>query len=107
MRFLLLVVFALAADLAPSAFARAAGQEQERSAGAYYIVGHISHPGKYPLDADMTVLEAIAKAGGLTANSDASRMTIVRLVDGEKVVKPATFGDPVEHNDTIYVPRRQ
>ena len=46
------------------------------------IVGNVSKPGTYPLGSPMTVLELIARAGGLTEYAKSKSIKIVRKRDG-------------------------
>jgi len=46
------------------------------------IVGAVAKPGAYPLGAPMTVLDLIARAGGLTEFAKATKIKIVRKRDG-------------------------
>ncbi|CAI8692399.1 MULTISPECIES: polysaccharide biosynthesis/export family protein [Burkholderia] len=48
-------------------------------ANRVYIDGEVRAPGAHPLnDTPMTLLEAVTRAGGFTADADQSRMTLVR-----------------------------
>jgi len=46
------------------------------------IIGSVGKPGAYPLGSPMTVLELIARAGGLTEYAKSKDITIVRKKDG-------------------------
>lgn len=46
------------------------------------IVGAVAKPGAYPLGAPMTVLDLIARAGGLTEFAKTTKIKIVRKRDG-------------------------
>ena len=46
------------------------------------IIGNVGKPGAYPLGSPMTVLELIARAGGLTEYAKSKNITIVRKKDG-------------------------
>lgn len=80
-----------------------------------YITGRVANPGQYPLNKDLTVLEALTLAGGPTEWADSNDIIIVRRVGGE--VKRISFqykkvvsGKKLEQNiylqpnDTIIVP---
>ena len=48
----------------------------------YFIAsGQVSHPGKYELRGDTTVMEALAIAGGMTAQAKHSQVVLFRRVD--------------------------
>jgi polysaccharide export outer membrane protein len=51
---------------------------QENSSKKIYMVGKINSPGEYPLEKDMTVLQAIARAGGFAEWADKDAIIIVR-----------------------------
>ncbi|MDD5722914.1 MAG: SLBB domain-containing protein [Syntrophales bacterium] len=80
-----------------------------------YIVGKVLRPGSYELYDDMTVLQALAWAGGLTEWADSNNITIVRMVDGKQENIPFNYDKGVRGrvpelnirmapNDTIIVP---
>ncbi|MEW6101882.1 MAG: polysaccharide biosynthesis/export family protein, partial [Candidatus Omnitrophota bacterium] len=50
------------------------------------IVGEVEKPGKYdmPFEKDMTLLEAIALAGGFTKDANLKKIKIMRLEEGEQ-----------------------
>lgn len=56
--------------------------EQYRSQ-RIFVMGEVRAPGAYPLTGDMTIIEAIAKAGSTTASA-ADEVLIVRPRDGAK-----------------------
>jgi polysaccharide export outer membrane protein len=84
----------------------------EARSARVYVVGRISRPGELPLSACMTVLQALALAGGLTEFAKADKISIVRddgsvvpvnydrIVDGKDVAQNAYLAA----GDTIVVP---
>jgi len=76
------------------------------------VLGHVGKPGQYPLRAKGNVLDVLAEAGGVLAQSAGDRATITRA-DGSKaeIDLDALFdGDPSQNlalngGDRIYVPR--
>lgn len=52
------------------------------------VVGEVMRPGKYnmPEEKDMTLLEAIALAGGFTKDAAIGGIKVMRLVNGKQVV---------------------
>src|SRR2546422_8559151 len=54
---------------------------EEYRSRSIFIVGEVRTPGKYPLSAHMTVIEAIAQAGSTTANAS-SEILILRRGSG-------------------------
>lgn len=80
-----------------------------------YVVGKVLRPGSYELWDDMTVLQALAWAGGLTEWADSDNIMIVRMVDGKQENIPFNYEKGVRGrvpelnirmapNDTIVVP---
>jgi polysaccharide export outer membrane protein len=69
----------------------------------FYVTGYVHNPGVYVFEANVTVLQAISMAGGLTDLGSNRRVRIVRA-NKEIDVKP---GDIVQPDDTIIVPRRR
>ncbi len=76
-----------------------------------YVLGEVAHPGAFPLKGRMTVLQALALAGG--PNEFASRSQIVVLrgaqaeryeVDYTELVSTEQADFPLAAGDTIYVP---
>ena len=49
-----------------------------------YVTGEVRTPGAFPYDDDMTIFTAISLAGGITAKGSNSRITITRLVNGQR-----------------------
>lgn len=72
------------------------------AADIFYISGQVNSPGPFPMKSDMTVRQAIARAGGLTASGSDKKVEANR---GGKKVK--LNGDAkVEPNDTLVVGER-
>lgn len=80
-----------------------------------YIVGRVGSPGQYPLNKDLTVLEALTLAGGPTEWADSNDIVIIRRVGGEvkripfqykKVISGKKMEQNIylQSNDTIIVP---
>ncbi len=77
-----------------------------------YVVGRIGRPGEFPLSGHMTVLQALALAGGLTDFAKADSIAIIRadqtvvpvnykrIVDGRDVSQNAVL----RAGDTVVVP---
>lgn len=57
----------------------------------WYITGEVKAPGQYKLWDQMTVLQAIARAGGLDEWADAAHITIVRTVSGKQENIPFNY----------------
>ena len=50
------------------------------------VIGEVNKPGKFdmPTERDITVLEAIAMAGGFTKDADVNRTRVMRIENGQK-----------------------
>ncbi len=80
-----------------------------------YITGEVMRAGEYPMLAPMTVLQLIAKAGGVSAYANRHGIFVLRYVDGKpvrysfnynEVLKGRNVGQDVElrPGDTVVVP---
>jgi len=79
------------------------------------IVGQVNKPDVYPMGSPMTVLELLAKAGGLTEYAKAKDIKIIRKEDGKTVQFSFNFKDVskgknlqqniiLKNGDTVVVP---
>jgi protein involved in polysaccharide export with SLBB domain len=69
----------------------------------FYILGEVRAPGQYPYVDDMTVLTAIAIAGGLTYRAETDRFSIIREKGGQAVEWAAERNSIVRPGDVITV----
>jgi polysaccharide biosynthesis/export protein len=100
------------------------------SRGVYFMGGEVNHPGVYPIGGvlsagqanslsgegmvkNLTLLEALSQAGGITPIAARSKMHILRTEDGKRVdiqvdqvkLSKGQIADPILHpNDIIYIP---
>ena len=73
-------------------------------ADQYYIYGEVTQPNQYRLEPGMTVLQAIARAGGITPRGSDRRIDIKRKgPDGREQTIRAQQGDTVQADDVIHV----
>jgi polysaccharide export outer membrane protein len=72
-------------------------------ADQFYIYGEVTAPNKYRVEPDMTVVQALARAGGVTPRGSERRIDIKRLVDGKYVTIKAKLNDPVKADDVVHV----
>ena len=88
---------------------------EESNSKKFYIIGKVNLPGTYPLNYNMTVLQALSVAGGLAEWADKDSIRIIRRSGGKKVILKfdydrAISGKNLEQNillkpnDTIIVP---
>jgi polysaccharide export outer membrane protein len=69
----------------------------------FYILGEVTDPGQYAYVPDMTVLTAVAIAGGFTFRARTNEMSITRTTDGETIEGRAGRGTIVQPGDVIFV----
>jgi polysaccharide export outer membrane protein len=80
-----------------------------------YAIGKLNSPGSFPLEAGMTVLQALSKAGGFSEWADTKNVMIIRREGGKEIqlrfnYKEFTSGEKLEQNillkpgDTLVVP---
>ena len=50
-----------------------------------FVLGEVKNPGPYPFSDGMTIVEAIALAGGATDDGLPNRTSVARIVDGQEV----------------------
>ena len=72
----------------------------------FYILGEVNAPGSYPYTADMTVMRAVAVAGGFTHRARENRIVIRRSMDGEETELAVSDDSKVLPGDVIDVPER-
>lgn len=72
----------------------------------FYIIGEVNKPGSYPFVNGMTVLNAIALAGGFTYRAKKSKVTITRADDPQEKKRSTSPDTPVLPGDIIEVPER-
>jgi len=72
----------------------------------FYILGEVKTPGSYPYVNGMSVLTAVALAGGYTDRAKEDHVVITRATDPQKHEVPATPDTPVLPGDIIRVPER-
>ena len=80
-----------------------------------YIIGKVNNPGAYQLQSDMTLLQALSTAGGLTEWAETKNIIVVRREEGKEVIYHFNYQEfisgknlrqniALEPNDTIVVP---
>jgi len=71
-----------------------------------YVTGQVKSPGAYGVEAGMTVLQAVALAGGATDRGATGRIKIIRMVKGKNTEIKVKLTDIVQPGDTIVVPEK-
>ena len=72
----------------------------------FFVVGLVRNPGSYALEANMTVLQALSLAGGVTERGSNRRLRVTRVVDGKRRELDVKPTDLVQPGDTITVRQR-
>ncbi len=72
----------------------------------FFILGEVSKPGSYPYVNGMTIINAVALAGGYTYRADKKDITVTRANDPEKKDVHTTEEEQVLPGDVIRVPER-
>lgn len=71
----------------------------------FFILGEVRDPGSYPYSSGLTVLKAVALAGGFTYRANSKRLKITR--DDESATDiDATLNTDIQPGDVIRVPER-
>lgn len=80
-----------------------------------YVVGKVSHPGDFPLNGPLDVMQALALAGGATPFADINKIRVLRRDGTQQTSIPFRYRDiengrKLDHNillqsgDTVVVP---
>ncbi len=73
-------------------------------APTFYMYGEVQHPGQLRLERNMTLLQALASAGGLSARGTDRGIRVHRKdANGEVKISELKMNDRVERDDVIYV----
>jgi polysaccharide export outer membrane protein len=71
-----------------------------------FVTGYVRSPGPYVTTREMTVLQAISLAGGLSERGSNRGIKILRLVNGKQEEIDVSLSDRVQPGDTIVVRQR-
>jgi polysaccharide export outer membrane protein len=72
----------------------------------FYIIGEVNKPGEYPYENGLTVLRAVALAGGYTYRANDNRVYVRRVNDSEENSMPADSKTRIYPGDIVRVPER-
>ncbi len=84
----------------------------EQLSQAIVVEGEVNQPGIYPVQREMSLLSAVAQAGGTTELSETSAVLVFRTVEGQRyigiydlaAVRRGNYSDPVLYpDDTVVV----
>ncbi|MBX9745782.1 MAG: polysaccharide export protein [Hyphomonadaceae bacterium] len=73
----------------------------------FYLMGEVGAPGTYPYTPGITVVNAVAAAGGFTYRATRSRVFIKHAEDAGERDYPLTSTTPIRPGDTIRIPERR
>ncbi len=86
----------------------------EINAARFYVLGEVAHPGAYPVRGRITVLQALALAGGPTEFANDRKVVVIRnaadgkqtrfKVDARDVLAGNAPALPLLPGDTVFVP---
>jgi polysaccharide biosynthesis/export protein len=69
---------------------------KEVNSYAIYVLGEVTHPGKFPLKSKTTLLQAITVAGGFTPTAARNKIVVFRFTkDGGQGKLKASYDDIV------------
>ncbi|MFZ9889951.1 MAG: polysaccharide biosynthesis/export family protein, partial [Myxococcota bacterium] len=86
---------------------------RESTSRKVVVLGEVGKPGTYPYEERMSVIDAIARAGGTARLADVNRTVVTRTVDGTKHTMTVRVGDirsgraadvEVMPGDIVFVP---
>ena len=64
-----------------------------------YVIGEVNRPGRFNLNANINVLQALAMAGGFTEWAKKNKIKIFRETNGKTQVIPFSYDDIVEEKN--------
>lgn len=73
----------------------------------FFILGEVGAPGTYPYAAGLTVMNAVATAGGFTYRADTRRVYIKHPDEAGERAYPLTSTTPIQPGDTVRIPERR
>jgi polysaccharide export outer membrane protein len=71
-----------------------------------YVLGEVRRPGNYPYVHNMSVLQAVATAGGYTYRADEGTVDVIRKEGDEVKTMQLNSGSLIHPSDTVIVTRR-
>jgi polysaccharide export outer membrane protein len=72
----------------------------------FFILGEVQRPGTYPYSTSLTVMNAVATAGGFTYRANRGRVFIRHANEGTERSYPLTPTTPVMPGDTVRIGER-
>lgn len=71
-----------------------------------YILGEVQRPGAYPYQSGMTVLNAVALAGGYTYRASNKKISVIREETGDRTPQAAGEMNYLVPGDVVTIPER-
>jgi protein involved in polysaccharide export with SLBB domain len=72
----------------------------------FFILGEVNRPGAYPYSPGMTVMGAVATAGGFTYRANSRRVFVQRPGQTGEESYPLTSSTLVQPGETVRIPER-
>ena len=72
----------------------------------FYIIGEVNKPGEYPYENGLTILRAVALAGGYTYRANDGKVYVRRVNDSDEKSMPADSRTRILPGDIVRVPER-
>lgn len=63
------------------------------------VVGQVQRPGVFSLGSPMTIMELLARAGGLTLDARPKKIKIIRVEQGKTITIPFNYNDMINGKD--------
>jgi polysaccharide export outer membrane protein len=79
---------------------------QQLTYDSFFVRGEVVAPGQFPFVEGMTILSAVAKAGGFTNRANIHQFTILRRIGGKVIEGSAQSNTPIRPGDVITVLKR-
>lgn len=67
--------------------------------GKVYVLGQVQKPGEYAITGNLSAVEAITLAGGLTKIASPNKTRVIRILDGNKSVTKVPVGKILKRGD--------
>jgi polysaccharide export outer membrane protein len=72
---------------------------QQANSMLVFLIGRVNQPGRYPIYGNMTVLQALAMAGGLTPFAKKNKIQIIREKENETQIFRFNYSEVIEGVD--------
>lgn len=73
----------------------------------FYVLGEVRQPGEFPYTSGLTVLSAVARAGGYDYRAREGEVVLVRVINGEQQEYRALERTPILPGDIVKVLQRR